>query len=124
MLETSLQATFRNFSTLFLVVAVVVFPLHLAYGITFRDEIAVRELHSEIEELPSGRKVRGVGPAAIDRVRVARYALWLVEIAFIPLMVKATRRALDATERGELATAADAWKGALEREPRHLRRHG
>jgi hypothetical protein len=124
MLETSLQATFRNFSTLFLVVAVVVFPLHLAYGITFRDEIAVRELHSDIEDLPSGTKVRGVGPAEIDRARMAGYALWLVEIALIPLMVKAARRALEATERGDVATVADAWGGALERAPQRWIRGG
>jgi hypothetical protein len=118
MLESALQMTFRNFSTLFLIVAVVVFPLHLAYGITFRAEIAVRELHPEIEEFPSGRRVRDVGAAEIDRARVAGYAVWLIEIALIPLMVKAARRALDATERGGVPTVADAWRGAFRREPR------
>jgi hypothetical protein len=118
MLESSLQATFRNFSTLFLIVAVVVFPLHLVYGLTFRDEIAVRELHPEIAELPSDRRVRGVGPADIDRARLAWYAVWLVEIALIPLFVKAARRALDATRRGDVATVADAWRGAFGRAPR------
>jgi hypothetical protein len=118
MLESALQATFRNFSTLFLIVAVVVFPLHLAYGLTFRDEIAVRELHPEIAELPSDRRVRGVGPAEIDRARMAAYAVWLVEIALIPLFVRAARRALDATERGDVATVADAWRGAFGRDPR------
>jgi hypothetical protein len=118
MLESALQATFRNFSTLFLIVAVVVFPLHLAYGLTFRDEIAVRELHPEIAELPSDRRVRGVGPAEIDRARLAGYAVWLVEIALIPLFVRAARRALDTTERGDMATVADAWRGALGRAPR------
>jgi hypothetical protein len=118
MLESALQATFRNFSTLFLIVAVVVFPLHLAYGLTFRDEIAVRELHPEISDLPSDRRVRGVGPAEIDRARIAGYAVWLIEIALIPLFVKATRRALDATERGDVATVSAAWKGAFGRDPR------
>ena len=118
MLESALQSAFRNFSTLFLIVAVVVFPLHLAYGLTFRDEIAVRELHPEIAELPSDRRVRGVGAAEIDRARVAGYALWLVEIALIPLFVKAARRALEATERGDVATVADAWRGAFGRDPR------
>jgi hypothetical protein len=118
MLESALQATFRNFSTLFLIVAVVVFPLHLAYGLTFRDEIAVRELHPDIVELPSDRRVRGVGPAEIDRARLAGYAVWLVEIALIPLFVRAARRALDATERGDVATIGDAWRGAFRREPR------
>jgi hypothetical protein len=118
MLESALQATFRNFSTLFLIVAVVVFPLHLAYGLTFRDEIAVREVHPEIAELPSDRRVRGVGPAEIDRARMAAYAVWLVEIALIPLFVRAARRALDATERGDVATVADAWRGAFGRDPR------
>jgi hypothetical protein len=118
MLESALQATFRNFSTLFLIVAVVVFPLHLAYGLTFRDEIAVRELHPEIAELPSDRRVRGVGPADVDRARLAGYAVWLVEIALIPLFVKAARRALDATQRGDVATVADAWRGAFGRAPR------
>ena len=118
MLESALQATFRNFSTLFLIVAVVVFPLHLVYGLTFRDEIAVRELHPEIAELPSDRRVRGVGPADIDRARLAGYVVWLVEIALIPLFVKAARRALDATERGDVATVADAWRGAFGRAPR------
>jgi hypothetical protein len=118
MLESALQATFRNFSTLFLIVAVVVFPLHLAYGLTFRDEIAVRELHPEIAELPSDRRVRGVGPAEIDRARMAGYAVWLIEIALIALFVKAARRALDENERGDVATVADAWKGAFARDPR------
>jgi hypothetical protein len=117
MLESALQSTFRNFSTLFLIVAVVVFPLHLAYGLTFRDEIAVRELHPEIAELPSDRRVRGVGAAEIDRARTAGYAVWLIEMALIPLFVKAARRALDATERGDVATVADAWRGAFGRDP-------
>jgi hypothetical protein len=118
MLESALQMTFRNFSTLFLIVAVVVFPLHLAYGITFRAEIAVRELHPEIEELPTGLRVRDVGAAEIDRARAAGYAVWLIEIALIPLMVKAARRALDATERGGVPTVGDAWRGVFRREPR------
>ena len=118
MLESALQSTFRNFSTLFLIAAVVVFPLHLAYGLTFRDEIAVRELHPEIAQLPSDRRVSGVGPAEIERARMTGYAVWLVEIALIPLLVKAARRALDATERGDVATIADAWRGAFGRAPR------
>ncbi len=117
MVESALQATFRNFSTLFLIVAVVLFPLHLAYGLTFRDEIAIRELHPEIAELPSDRRVRSVGAAEIDRARMAGYAVWLVEIALIPLFVKAARRALDATERGDMATVSGAWKGAFRRDP-------
>ena len=44
--------------------------------------------------------------------------MWLVEIALIPLFVKAARRALDATERGDVATVADAWRGAFGRAPR------
>jgi hypothetical protein len=118
MLESALQTTFRNFSTLFLIVAVVVFPLQLAYGIAFRDEIAVRELHPEIEGFRSGLKVRTVGPAELDRARVAGYAVWLIELALIPLMVKAARRALDAAERGDVATVAAAWRRALRQEPR------
>ncbi len=118
MLESALQMTFRNFSTLFLIVAVVVFPLQLAYGITFRDEIAVRELHPQIEEFPAGLKVRNVGAAELDRARAAGYALWLIEIALIPLMVKAARQALDAEERGDVPTVAEAWRGAFRRGPR------
>jgi hypothetical protein len=118
MLESALQLTFRNFSTLFLIVAVVLFPLHLAYGITFRDEIAVRELHPQIEEFPSGREVRNVGTAQLAEARTAWYGLLLIEIALIPLMVKATRRALDTAEQGGVATVAGAWSGAFRREPR------
>jgi hypothetical protein len=62
--------------------------------------------------------VRGVGAAEIDRARMAGYAVWLVEIALIPLLVKAARRAVDATERGDVATVADAWRGAFGRTPR------
>lgn len=103
------RLTFRNFSTLFLLVATVSFPLHLGYGIAFWDVVEVRELHDEIEDFPPQVAVKGVGP---DDLRVARGALAgvvAVELALILLLTRAAARTIDVDEAGGVPTVLDGW---------------
>jgi len=108
-LDDAWRATFRNYSTFFLVVFVVLMPLHLIYGWVFHDVLAVRELHPAIAEFPSTRQVRGVGQADVDRAGLWFWILAVVEVALLPLMAKACRAVLDQEERGEMTTVTAAW---------------
>lgn len=108
-LDDALRTTFRNYSTFFLVVFVVLMPLHLVYGWVFQDVFAVRELHGAIAEFPPARQVRGVGQSDIERARLWFWIIVALEVALLPLIVKAGRAVLDQDERGEVTTVTGAW---------------
>lgn len=108
-LDDSLRATFRNYSTFFLVVFAVLMPLHLIYGSFFHDVLAVRELHPAIAEFPPSRQVRGVGQTEVERARLLFWVLVAIEIALVPLLAKACRAVLDRDARGEIPTVGAAW---------------
>jgi hypothetical protein len=115
MLDRAFRKTFRSFSTLFLVVAVVAIPLHLVYGFVFQDVIATRDIHEQISEFPNYRQARNVGPKDLTTARFAYWALSALELALVPLAVRATKRVIDVEDRGGVATAPDAWHHALDR---------
>jgi hypothetical protein len=111
--DAALRATFRNFSTLFLLVATATVPLHLAHSFVFRDVIAVSELHRDIDVFPERRQVRGVDRAALDNARLALLGLTLIEIAAIPLFVRAARAVVTGDE--DVPTVIGAWRSTLGR---------
>jgi hypothetical protein len=111
LLDRALSTTLRNFSTFFLVIALVTIPLNLAWAGLFRDVIATREIHAEIRTLPPEDRVEGVNGDDIDR---ARYAQWLVlalELALIPLMLRAFRGVIERDQAGHVPTTWGAWRG-------------
>jgi hypothetical protein len=89
--DAALRATFRNFSTLFFLVAVMTVPLHVAHSYVFREVIALSELHPEIETFPKGRRVRNIGVVDLDRARTSYVVLSVLEVALLPLLVRAAR---------------------------------
>ena len=107
-LDRTLSTTFREFSTLFLVVFVVILPLHLVYGWLFQDVLAVRELHPAIADFPTSRQVRGVGQADVTNARVWFWIVIALEIALLPLIVKVCRSVLDQARRGEVTSVRTA----------------
>lgn len=115
MLDRAFHDAFRSFSTLFLVVAIVTLPLHLLYAFAFRNVIATQDIHPQIREFPNYRQVRSVGPKQLTRASIAFWALTGLELALLPLAVKATRRVLEVEEEGGVATSPDAWRHALRR---------
>lgn len=108
LLDRSLTEAFKNFSTLFLLVAVFTVPLHLVYSFVFRDVIALSELHSRVSELPSFRLVRGVGSDRLTDYRIAFVGLTLIEIALIPLLAKAADEVVEVEEQGGVPTVLGA----------------
>ena len=80
LVDRAFRFVFRNFSTLWLIVATIVFPLHLAHGFAYRDVIAVRELHGAIEHFPAYLKVKGVSAARLSAARTSYAALTAVEL--------------------------------------------
>lgn len=110
LLDRSLRATIRNFSTLFLVVFMLVGPLHLLYGIVFHDVLELRELHAAIDDFPPDRLVRGVGQAAVAQARIWFWALVVVEVVALPVLLRACQRVLAADAAGEVPTAIGAWR--------------
>jgi hypothetical protein len=115
MLDAGLRFTFRHFWTLFFVAAAVTVPLHLIYAFTFHNVIGLRELAPQIQNLPAHRHVHLVGPTDLQHARVALWIVDVVEVALIPLGIRAARAVLEADESGEVPTAIGAWKGALGR---------
>jgi hypothetical protein len=111
--DRALQKTFRNFSTLVLVVALVTVTLHLVYAFIFRDVIAVGEIHGQIEDIAPGRQVRNVGPGQLRDARTAYWILTAVEVVTLPLLVRATRRVLDGDRNREIPGAWRAWGRAF-----------
>jgi hypothetical protein len=111
MLGRTIDMTLRNLSTLALVCAIVLAPLHLVYGFVNRDAIAVREMSPAIEAFPEGRQVRGVGRAELARERVSRWLLLLAVLSTVPVLLGPTRRVLAADEDGATPTALGALRG-------------
>jgi hypothetical protein len=116
LVDAAFRSTFREFSTLFLLVAVMTVPMHVAHSYVFRDVLAVRDLHPDIRDFPEGRRVRDVGVADLHRSQQAWLALTLLEIALIPVVVRAARPVV----RGELqpATVLGAYRRVARRRPR------
>lgn len=106
--DRAFHTVFRNFSTLFLLVAAFTVPLHLAYSFAFRNVIEVSELHAAIQRFPPHRQVHSVGREQLTQSRLAFLALTGVEIALIPILVKATQRVIEVDAGGGVPTVADA----------------
>lgn len=114
MLAKMVDTTLRNLSTLALVCAIVLAPLHLAYAFVNRDAIAVREMAPAIESFPEGRQVRNVGRAELERERLSRWLVIALEaLLVVPLLLRPTRRVLQADAEGRVPTATSAFTGDL-----------
>jgi hypothetical protein len=107
-LDWTLRLVFRNFATLFLLVALVTVPLHVGRAFAYRRVVSLRELHPAIAELPPNRLVRNVGAADLEAAQNALLAVIAIELALIPLMAGATRRVAQNEESQRLPTVADA----------------
>ena len=111
LVDRALKTTLRNFSTFWLIVAAVTIPLNVAWAFLYQDVIATREIHADIETLPTGDKVRGIDEEAIDQARYAQLIVLALEVALIPLLLRATRRAIEREAAGHVPTALAAWRG-------------
>ena len=111
MLEKGLSYAFRDLWTYILIAAVITIPLHFVYAVTFRNVIAVAEVHDEIEGFSAGRTTRDVGPSDLDMERAAWMAIAAIELALLPLAARATRRALERDIDDKVPTAIGAWAG-------------
>jgi hypothetical protein len=116
MVERAFARTFRNLSTIVMIVAVVVLPVHLVYAYTFRNVIATSDFHDQIEAMPNFRQVRSVGPPQLDHARLTFWLITAAELALVPLAVRATRRAFIVDDEGGVPTVTDAWGLALKRQ--------
>lgn len=115
MIDRALRLTFRNYWTLFFTVAALTVPLQVAYATIWHNVIAVRELQSRIEAFPPLRQVHGVGRAQLHEARVAFWVIVAIEIALLPVLVRAARRILEVDAAGGVTQIADAWRGAFAR---------
>jgi hypothetical protein len=118
-LDRSLRATFRNYVTIFFVVAIVTVPLHVVHGFVYRKVMNVRELHPDIEDFPERRKVRRVSAKNLEESRNAFLFVTAVELLLLPLAAGATRHVLDIDRDGGVPRVYDAWLHSISawREP-------
>jgi hypothetical protein len=107
-LDWTLRFVFRNFATLFLLVALFTVPLHVGRAFAYRRVVGLRELHPAIAELPPDRLVRGVGAADLETAQGALLAVIAIDLALIPLLAGAVRRIAQNEAAGRLPTVADA----------------
>ncbi len=117
LLDRAFRLTLRNFGSLFLVVAALTVPLHLAYSVVFSDVITTRELHDEIRAFPEHRQLRSVGRDQLQQAWVGLAIVTVLELAAIPLFLAATERILGSDERGEIPTVGAAFQGLSLRRP-------
>ena len=108
LLDRSLRTTFRNYSTLFLLVALVSVTAHLVYGVIFRDVLEVTELHPDVAALKAGRQVNNVGAKDLATSETARWIVLAVEVALLPVLIGAARRVVHKDEAGGVPTVPDA----------------
>lgn len=110
--DRALRAAFSNFSTLFLLAATIVFPLHLARGYLFRDVYEVRDIHATIEQFPNNiRKINRVSRGDLERYRSAATVVLATEIVLFPLVAAAALRAVRTQQEGGIPTALGSWRG-------------
>jgi hypothetical protein len=112
-IDATLRITWRNFATMWLLVAAVTIPLHVGHAFAYRRVIALRELHPAIAQLPANRQVRSIGRADLDDARAALAVIVVIELALLPFMAGATRRALQRDAGGRLPTVVDAWAHSM-----------
>jgi hypothetical protein len=110
LVDRALKTTLQNFSTFWLIAAAVTVPLNLAWASLYPDVIATREIHAAIETLPAGEEVQGVDGDAIDRARYGQWIVLALEIALIPLLLRATRSAIERDASGSVPTVVGAWR--------------
>ena len=113
LVDRALKTALRNFSTFWLIVAAVSIPLNLAWAVGFQDVVATRAIHADIESLPTGDTVRGVDEEAIDRARYGELIVLALQIAIIPVLLRATRRAIERDAEGHVPTALGAFGGVF-----------
>ncbi|MDQ3766596.1 MAG: hypothetical protein M3346_04540 [Actinomycetota bacterium] len=113
MLDNVLRIVFRNFSTLFLVVAMLIVPVHLAYSFIYKDVAQVEELHPYIENLPRGRQVQNVGRAVLAEARRRFVWVTVAQALLLPLLAGATRRVVGVDAAGGLPGVIDAYRHLL-----------
>ena len=117
MIERALARTFRSYTTLFVLGAVLLFPIHLAYAFVFRNVIATSDFHAAIEAGPKYRQVRSVGSPQIDHSQLVFWIVVGAELVALPFAVRAGRRVVQIEEEGGTSTAPDAWGHAFVRNP-------
>ena len=106
--DKALRNTFRNFSTLFLLAALVTISCHLIYGFIFRDVLEIEELHELVRRLTPGRTINGIRPKDLEVAELWANAVPLIELLSLPLLIGATRRVLARDSDGEVPTVVDA----------------
>jgi hypothetical protein len=85
----------------------------MTYAFIFRDVIAVGEIHDQVEDIAPGRQVRNVGPGQLRDARTGYLIVTALELASIPLLVRATRRVLADDEDTVVPGAWRAWAGSF-----------
>jgi hypothetical protein len=115
MLEAGLRSTFRHFWTFFFIAAAITVPLHLIYVFLFHNVIAIRELAPQIALFPSARQVHFVGPPQLQHARMALWVLDAVEVALLPLAIRAAGAVLEMDQKSEVPTALKAWRDSFRR---------
>jgi hypothetical protein len=106
-----LKTTFRNYATLFFVVAALTVPVHVVHAFIYRDVVAVRDIHDAVEDLDPGQQVRRVTADDLAQYRTTGWLIAAAEIALIPVLAGAARTVLATRDSVSVGTAWKRWLG-------------
>jgi hypothetical protein len=118
MLDRGLRATFRNYSTLFLMCAAASVPVALTFCFIFRGAVAVHELHDTILTFEGARQIAGVGRTTLLTSRYVGWGLVILGIPILPFLTGGARRILERDAAGHAPTVLDAVRNRPERKPK------
>jgi hypothetical protein len=105
-----LKSTFRNYVTLFFVVAALTVPIHVVHSFVYRDVVAVRQIHGAVEDLEPQQQVRRVSADDLAEYRTTGWLITAAEIALVPLLAGAARTVIAA---GGAGSVLGGWRGAV-----------
>ena len=108
LLDRAFRVTFRNFSTLFLLVATLILIPNLIYGWVFRTTFTLHDLHPFIEELRFGRQQSNIGSKDLDTWRTIGYLVTGLQVVIVMLLTGATNRVVAVDEEGGVPTVTGA----------------
>ena len=114
-LDSALRVALANFSTLFLLVAMLYVPLQAARSYAFRDVVEVRAIHDAIARFPADRRVRGVDRERLGSYRRLGLVVAAIQVGLLPILTGGARHALEEDRQGRLPTVAGSLAGGVAR---------
>lgn len=119
LVDATFRYALRNFSTLFLFIAVVIAPLHIAHAFVFRSVYQLGDI-----DLARAVDVGVLDAARLEALWISAAAIAAIEVGLLPLLARGTRRVIARDDAGEVPRVIDALAGMFGGSERPVRPSG